>query len=290
MPYGKTLHYPGCGCPPNWRSACRLADSVDSEVLAAFAEVLSEKVLPARTLTVVYMLPHHNVTGGMKCLVEHIRLLKTRGHRYRSPVAIAILPSPRLPALASSPRPHGPHPCCCRHRPNSIGWWAESADMALTLAVLYRLIAVHRSDKASRAMPPWTEVEADIDIVCSLNQRLDDVYDVRDIDVVVVGIFHQVQYRRPRDSLTAPTFLPRLSCLHGFAFQSVNSPLYTEETSPHSLSFFSSIRVLDALLSSPSIHSWVSRFLDPLVCLLIFLAWLGACGMMHLSRCGVTDQ
>lgn len=34
-----------------------------------------------RKLRVAYMLPHHNITGGMKCLVEHIRLLRARGHR-----------------------------------------------------------------------------------------------------------------------------------------------------------------------------------------------------------------
>ena len=37
-------------------------------------------VAPQRTLQVGYMLPHHNLTGGMKCLVEHIRLLRARGH------------------------------------------------------------------------------------------------------------------------------------------------------------------------------------------------------------------
>lgn len=73
--------------------------------------------------------------GGMKCLVEHIRLLRQRGHF---------------------------------------------------------AIAVHRSDVATRAMPPWTQEEADADVVCTLNQRLSDVYPVEDIDVVVVGIFHQV--------------------------------------------------------------------------------------------------
>jgi len=135
LPYGESLHYKGCGCPPNWRGVLRLADAVDREVLAAFNDVQTGEIRPARALTVAYMLPHHNVTGGMKCLVEHIRLLRTRGHK---------------------------------------------------------VIAVHRSDKARRAMPPWTEVEADVDIVCQLDQRLNDVYDVQTIDVVVVGIFHQV--------------------------------------------------------------------------------------------------
>ena len=40
-------------------------------------------------------------------------------------------------------------------------------------------------------MPPWTEVQADVDLVCKLHERLNDVYDVHAIDVVVVGIFHQ---------------------------------------------------------------------------------------------------
>ena len=84
--------------------------------------------------------PHHNVTGGMKCLVEHIRLLRGRGH--------------------------------C-------------------------LVAVHRSDSATTAMPPWSEVQADKDIVCGLHQRLGDVYPLADIDVVVVGIFHQVGPVKP---------------------------------------------------------------------------------------------
>jgi acetolactate synthase regulatory subunit len=74
----------------------------------------------------------------MKCLVEHIRLLRLRGHY---------------------------------------------------------TIAVHRSANAARAMPPWTTVEADMDVVCSLQQRLNDVYPVSNIDVVVVGIFHQVNSR-----------------------------------------------------------------------------------------------
>lgn len=41
-------------------------------------------------------------------------------------------------------------------------------------------------------MPPWTNEEADVDIVCRLHQRLADVYPANDIDVCVVGIFHQV--------------------------------------------------------------------------------------------------
>ena len=56
----------------------------------------------------------------------------------------------------------------------------------------HTVIAAHRSETADRAMPPWTRVEASVDVVCRLHQRINDVYDVTKIDVVVVGIFHQV--------------------------------------------------------------------------------------------------
>jgi len=77
----------------------------------------------------------HVQTGGMKCLVEHVKLLTRRGHT---------------------------------------------------------VIAVHRSDTAHTAMPPWTDIKPSVDVVCRLHQRLGDVYPASKIDVVVVGIFHQV--------------------------------------------------------------------------------------------------
>ena len=43
-------------------------------------------------------------------------------------------------------------------------------------------------------MPPWSPVTATVDVVCRLHQRINDVYDVSQIDVVVVGIFHQVTH------------------------------------------------------------------------------------------------
>lgn len=57
----------------------------------------------------------------------------------------------------------------------------------------HTVIAAHRSETADRAMPPWTTVEATVDVVCRLHQRINDVYDISEIDVVVVGIFHQVR-------------------------------------------------------------------------------------------------
>ena len=136
LPYGSTLHYTGCGCPPSWQPGqARICDVVDLLVQNAFLAYQKGTLAPTRILRVAYMLPHHNVTGGMKCLVEHIRLLRARGHT---------------------------------------------------------TIAVHRSDSARRAMPPWTSDEADVDVVLKLHQRLHDVYPATDVDVVVVGIFHQV--------------------------------------------------------------------------------------------------
>jgi len=38
----------------------------------------------ARPLDLIYVLPHHNLTGGMKILLEHVRRLRQRGHRVRA--------------------------------------------------------------------------------------------------------------------------------------------------------------------------------------------------------------
>ena len=136
LPYGPTLHYPDCGCPHHWQHGqLRICDHIDLLVQHAFLAFQKGSLAPTRKLKIAYMLPHHNVTGGMKCLIEHIRLLRARGHT---------------------------------------------------------TIAVHRSDSATRAMPPWTDDTADIDVVLKLHQRLHHVYPAGDIDVVVVGIFHQV--------------------------------------------------------------------------------------------------
>lgn len=100
LPYGSTLHYPGCGCPPQWLllkgcragfppaggagTSCtanqRACDHLDRLMTRCHGLLSADQLSPARKLTVAYVLPHHNVTGGMKCLVEHIRLLRERGH------------------------------------------------------------------------------------------------------------------------------------------------------------------------------------------------------------------
>lgn len=77
----------------------------------------------------------------------------------------------------------------------------------LLVARGHKVIAVHRSDTANTAMPPWTTVQASADIVCGLHQRLGDVYPASEIDVVVVGIFHQVQFASPAKYIIAATSL-----------------------------------------------------------------------------------
>lgn len=96
LPYGTSLHYQNCGCPPGWRSAGSPADVVDLLVQKAFQAYQAGRLVATRPLRVCYFLPHHNVTGGMKCLVEHVRLLKARGKASLGPD-----PQPR----------HCPH-CC----------------------------------------------------------------------------------------------------------------------------------------------------------------------------------
>lgn len=97
LPYGDTLHYPNCGCPPGWQSSTRAADVVDLLTQQAFKGYQAGRLVATRPLRVLYFLPHHNVTGGMKCLVEHIRLLRIRGMLLTAPFCGPILSMILLP-------------------------------------------------------------------------------------------------------------------------------------------------------------------------------------------------
>jgi hypothetical protein len=54
------------------------------------------------------------------------------------------------------------------------------------------VVALTRSELAESAVPRWSDVAVDADVVCRAGQRFRDVYDVDDCDVVVTGIFHQI--------------------------------------------------------------------------------------------------
>lgn len=102
----------------------------------AHAQVASGALQRSRPLTLAFVLPHHNITGGMKMLCEQIRLLRRGGHH---------------------------------------------------VAALFRGVA-------PRAVPPWSDVEADADVVISPEQPMAAAYDLRSLDAVVVGIYHQVYF------------------------------------------------------------------------------------------------
>ncbi|KAI3426406.1 hypothetical protein D9Q98_008776 [Chlorella vulgaris] len=141
LPFGDTLHYAGCGCP-SFAPGCRLCDWGDSWLRQAYTRLGRDPVegqlvrlTPNRTLKIAFCLPHANVTGGLKILLEQMRLLRQRGHA---------------------------------------------------------IVALTRSEVVDQAVPSWSDVAVDADVVCRLNQRFRDVYDVDSCDVVVTGIFHQV--------------------------------------------------------------------------------------------------
>lgn len=106
LPYGDTLHYPGCGCPHQWTLGTRAADLVDLLAEVSFSQWMhrcwtycevvfrshdhsaspseagdadlqrachnfqEKRLLPTRPLRICYMLPHHNTTGAAElCFV-----------------------------------------------------------------------------------------------------------------------------------------------------------------------------------------------------------------------------
>jgi hypothetical protein len=155
---------PGCGCPYSWAAGCRLCDWGDSWLQQAHSRLSPApecggggdgadggRLAPARKLKVAYCLPHAAVTGGLKILLEHMRLLRARGH--------------------------------C-------------------------VVALTRSELAESAVPRWSDVAVDADVVCRAGQRFRDVYDVDDCDVVVTGIFHQAR-RQPRGQPPPPAAASR---------------------------------------------------------------------------------
>lgn len=63
LPFGDTLHYSGCGCPPAWKPHTRAADAVDQVARSGVDALLMGRLEPTRPLRVAYVLPHHKITG-----------------------------------------------------------------------------------------------------------------------------------------------------------------------------------------------------------------------------------
>ena len=85
---------------------------------AAAADALWQGApLASRPLDLIYLLPHQNLTGGMKILLEHVRRLRARGHRvraaYRGHGSSAIPPWSDVQAdgeiVTRADEPIGPH-------------------------------------------------------------------------------------------------------------------------------------------------------------------------------------
>jgi hypothetical protein len=91
----------------------------------------------------------------------------------------------------------------------------------------HKTIAIHRSDTAVKAMPPWTDIEADVDVVCKLHQCVNDVFPVGEIDCVVVGIFHQVTSECKSHPISNAQN-PALTFHHKSRGYRVRKKLYTE--------------------------------------------------------------
>jgi len=172
-----------------------VADQVDALVLRTLQLFQRKLISPNRPLRVCYMLPHHNITGGMKCLVEHIRLLRQRGHYtiavHRSDSAQRAMP-PWTTVEAGKEAT-----CCTSHSPTCVVPHVKGSDGGTARSQLL-YVQSHLPANALYWTPACTTGHsaavrpADVDVVCNLHQRLSDVYPVQNIDVVVVGIFHQV--------------------------------------------------------------------------------------------------
>lgn len=128
----------------------------------------------------------------MKMLVEHLRLLKLRGER--APVPASCAPEDEHCRYHECIRSAAEAPVGCRRCGGAHRVCAQTA--RAQRAAGHTTVAVHRSDTARRAMPPWADADACIDVVCGLGERLNDVFPVGELDVVVVGIFHQARAAR----------------------------------------------------------------------------------------------
>jgi glycosyltransferase involved in cell wall biosynthesis len=97
LPFGiSTLHHPGCGCPALREPSPRACDAADAALAAGAAALAAGALVRGRPLHALYLLPHHNLTGGMKVLCGHVALLRARGHRvtvaFRSATAARATP------------------------------------------------------------------------------------------------------------------------------------------------------------------------------------------------------
>ena len=161
-----SLHHASCGCPGTLGLLTADASAAVAAAAAQVADTLTSNyrnlyrlgsIKAERRLRVAYMIPHHHVTGGLKALCLHIRLLREKGHH-----VLAVY------------RPVAP-------RPNGISPAATTA-------------ATGSRSGASRAMPAWCGVDADEEVLLGPDQHLSSAYpDLASLDAVVCGMFQQAR-------------------------------------------------------------------------------------------------
>ena len=99
LPAEGQYHYPGCGCDAGPLALpCTIDAAVWRRVRVSprgMRELDAWRAITPR-LRVLYLLPHHNLTGGMKMLVGQLSALRAGGHAviaaYRAPAGSPVLP------------------------------------------------------------------------------------------------------------------------------------------------------------------------------------------------------
>lgn len=181
-PRGTDFHYAGCGCGcvPHrahlgggvdwiWHPASIVAvngflrrdggvrQKTAEAVVGPSASTRHPCVYPYPRLRIAYFLPHHNVTGGLKLLLQQIVELKRRGHH--------------VTVLYRSADAAGPQPVAQGH---------ASAQQQLP-----------------SVLPPWAgpdlHAAVDTQILVPRDTPLKRIIDGLDVDILMVGYFTQLE-------------------------------------------------------------------------------------------------
>eukprot|EP00798_Chlamydomonas_sp_ICE-L_P020031 gene20031-26748_t len=214
---GIAFHFHDCGCLGSEPS--QAASYVDKIVQQAASAYRSGVLQACRPLLVAYIIPHHNVTGGLKVLLTHLKMLRKQGHYcvavYRRPSG-SKSPEPSLPAPRAGPE--GDH--MAARAGNDEG---SCPDEGMTSVADPGEVGVESQEGRVSpkprlgALPAWAVADgavADEEVVLSPSQHLMEAYPVERLDVVVAGMFHNSTLSTLSTLLTlSSTLLPTLSTL-----------------------------------------------------------------------------
>ena len=124
----------------------------------------------------------------MKVICQHVKLLRQRGHHVLAVYRAQAVPHATIPTAST----HGggtrsvPNPISAQQLSgsgNEGAMWRESATSPAPMSLPPPL----------RAMPPWSDVAADEELLLGPNEHLASTYPAcGSLDVVVCGMFQQV--------------------------------------------------------------------------------------------------